>query len=524
MRTVWIACIGAALLFGCGDKGSDGGDGDGTNTSTGGDGDGDGDGDGEPKFDVGSKDDVGGDGDGDICKVNDEMDGVGNCEMEAPPDSFEPDVQWSWNGADGETNAIEVPLVVNLTDDNDDGEVDLCDVPDVVVGVYQSYSNGGSLWVLDGETGQPHYETAEVVNALGNAAVGDIDGDGVAEIVATQNDGNVSTNKVIVFENDGTLKWKSDVSFGASWQHAVSLYDIDADGDVEIIYGDRVFDHLGDQVVQLGAQPGAIQISTAADLDDDGDLEIIMGATAFHHDGAVYYQTGLPNSSHPQVADLDDDGKPEIFISSTAGLSLLEHDGTPVYLNQKPNGGTSWWRPAAIHDIDSNGDPEILVSANNNYSAYEPDLTTIWTAVVSDNSGYAAGTAFDFLGSGAAQAMYADEQFLFIYDEAGQTLLNTPRTSWTEAENPVVADIDNDGSAEILVVSNGGGAPALQAIRDKEDRWIQARRVWNQHAYHVTNVREDGTIPQDMQKSWELLNTFRTQAQIEGGKVCDPPE
>ena len=40
----------------------------------------------------------------------------------------------------------------------------------------------------------------------------------------------------------------------------------------------------------------------------------------------VYYQTGLPASSHPQVADLDDDGLPEIFISSTSGLSLLEHD------------------------------------------------------------------------------------------------------------------------------------------------------------------------------------------------------
>jgi hypothetical protein len=293
---------------------------------------------------------------------------------------------------------------------------------------------------------------------------------------------------------------------------------------VEILYGDQVFDHLGGQLLDLPAAPGAIQITTAADLDDDGDLEIIMGASAFHHDGSVYYQTGLPAASHPQVADLDDDGKPEIFLSATSGLSLLEHDGTPVYQDLKPNGGSSWWRPAAIHDIDSNGDPEILVSANNNYSAYEPDLTTIWTAVVSDNSGYAAGTAFDFIGGGAAQAMYADEQFLFVYDEQGQVLLNSPRTSWTEAENPVVADIDNDGSAEILVVSNGGGAPALQAIRDKEDRWVQGRRVWNQHAYHVTNVREDGTIPQDMPQHWKLLNTFRTQAQIEGGKVCDPPE
>ncbi len=93
-------------------------------------------------------------------------------------------------------------------------------------------------------------------------------------------------------------------------------------------------------------------------------------------------------------------------------------------------------------------------------------------------------------------------------------------------EGPI-AVIDNDGSAEIVVVSNKGYAnftePAIQVIRDKEDRWIPARRIWNQHAYHVTNVREDGTIPQVEPKSWELLNTFRTQAQIAvGGGVCQP--
>ena len=43
------------------------------------------------------------------------------------------------------------------------------------------------------------------------------------------------------------------------------------------------------------------------------------------------------------------------------------------------------------------------------------------------------------------------------------------------------------------------------------------------HSHHITNVREDGTIPQVEPKSWELLNTFRTQAQIAvGGGVCQP--
>ena len=89
-----------------------------------------------------------------------------------------------------------------------------------------------------------------------------------------------------------------------------------------------------------------------------------------------------------------------------------------------------------------------------------------------------------------------------------------------------IAVIDNDGSAEIVVVSNMYGnmsSPTVQVIRDKEDRWIQARRIWNQHTYHVTNVREDGTIPQFEPPAWKSLNTFRTNAQIESGGLCEPP-
>jgi hypothetical protein len=60
-------------------------------------------------------------------------------------------------------------------------------------------------------------------------------------------------------------------------------------------------------------------------------------------------------------------------------------------------------------------------------------------------------------------------------------------------------------------------------LGDAQDRWIPARRVWNQYSYHVTNVREDGTIPSAMKKSWQLLNTFRTNSQIDpNGVDCDP--
>jgi hypothetical protein len=43
------------------------------------------------------------------------------------------------------------------------------------------------------------------------------------------------------------------------------------------------------------------------------------------------------------------------------------------------------------------------------------------------------------------------------------------------------------------------------------------------HSHDITNVREDGGIPQHEPRSWQQLNTFRTQAQSEGGTACQPP-
>jgi hypothetical protein len=262
-----------------------------------------------------------------------------------------------------------------------------------------------------------------------------------------------------------------------------------------------------------------------ADLDGDGDQEVVLGNSAYHHDGTLLWSTGL-NRGYPQVADLDEDGLPEVLLTNDQGLSLIEHTGEVTYSNLRPTGDpvtfTGWLRPATIHDFDGDGVAEYATSSANNYTVYEGDASIVWSAPVQDFSGIAAGTAFDFLGDGIAEAMYADEVAMYVFDGNGSVLLQVPRGSGTLSEYPVVVDVDNDGSSEILFVSNSN-APTLQVTADVQDRWIQARRIWNQHAYHVTNVREDGTIPQFEPPHWEALNTFRTQAQIEGGGVCLPP-
>ena len=487
------------------------------------------------KFDLGDDTEVGQTSDSGpgvpSCKVGEDMDATQPCADKAQPDSFDPEVQWSWMGDAGESQAFSIPLVANLNDDNGDGAIDLCDTPDIVIQVFAIYGQwAGSLHVLDGATGTPHWKAPVQVDTTITPALGDLDADGIPEVVAMTPTGNL-----VCFEHDGTLKWTAASAVPNFGFGAIGMADLDNDGDVEIYMGNQIYDHNGALVVTLGDEAGLSGFGSAtatADLDGDGDLEIVLGRSAFHHDGGQLFINAGVDFGYPQVADLDGDGMPEILIETSNGITMLEHDGTIKYQDLRPTGAppspSNWYRPSTVHDFDGDNKAEFALSSYDKYAVYEGDGTIVWSTTVLDATGIAGSTAFDFLGDGIAEAMYADETSLYAYDgKTGAVLLQVPRSSGTIIEYPVVADVDNDGSAEVLVVSNESyvamqTAPALQVIRDKGDRWIPARRIWNQHTYHVTNVREDGTIPQFEKPHWKGLNTYRTQAQVGVGGICKP--
>ena len=248
-----------------------------------------------------------------------------------------------------------------------------------------------------------------------------------------------------------------------------------------------------------------------------------MGAPRDREDPPYTELYGLYHSVYPQVANFDEDPDPEVLLATNSGIWLLEADGTVVYSNWRPTGEQrDWQRPISIHDFDADGDAELTLSSEYHFGVYEVTQEPLWVADIVDESGASGGTAFDFLGSGLAQSIYADEYVARVFDDAGGQLMGIARSSLTWIEYPTVADVDNDGSAEMLLPADGMEGWALRVIGDSEDRWVPARRIWNQHTYHVTNVLEDGTIPQFEQPSWLSLNTYRTQAQIGEDGVCQP--
>jgi hypothetical protein len=124
---------------------------------------------GADRADAADDDDGDDERDGDGCVAGrrvqgqDDMDAIGDCDMEAPPDSFEPEVQWAWAGR-GRGSTVATPLVANLTDDNGDGAIDLCDIPGRGRGRVRQAGPpavGRHIYVLDGATGALHFKIPE---------------------------------------------------------------------------------------------------------------------------------------------------------------------------------------------------------------------------------------------------------------------------------------------------------------------------------------------------------------------------
>lgn len=192
--------------------------------------------------------------------------------------------------------------------------------------------------------------------------------------------------------------------------------------------------------------------------------------------------------------------------------------------------------PPTVADFDGDGRAEIGTAGADFCMVIDPDCDAdpvpaecrsrhiLWATPSQDCSSRATGSSvFDFEGDGVAEVVCADEQSFRIFDgRSGEVLFNdTSHASNTRMEMPVVAGVDNDGKSEIVVPEPNGSSSALGGIEiweDADNNWIRTRRVWNQHAYHTTNITEDGQVPSTEAPNWtdDRLNNFRQNVQPAG--------
>src|SRR5262249_5823470 len=114
----------------------------------------------------------------------------GSAELATPPPAF--NVKTKFSALVGR-RAHSTPIVANLTDSNGDGRIDQRDIPNIVVPV-ETVGNqlAGEIKVLSGDDGRELFTLGgpDLISPWAELAVGDIDGDGIPDVVAVHSNGN----------------------------------------------------------------------------------------------------------------------------------------------------------------------------------------------------------------------------------------------------------------------------------------------------------------------------------------------
>jgi hypothetical protein len=269
----------------------------------------------------------------------------------------------------------------------------------------------------------------------------------------------------------------------------------------------------------------------------NGRLQIYAGGTGMRFRDIVI--TGTTRGGAPNIDDFDGDGFPEVGLAGSTNYVMLDLQPPtamcPAWTRTFVDTGTGLQGnpartvPTATCTTDADCGDTTQFACNEEVGSCVC-LHNGWTRQTEDDSSQVTGSSvFDFNGDGGAEVVYNDECYFRVYNGVdGAVLFREASESRTRTENPVIADVDNDGNAEIVFATSTESGfcsdrtlaarfnPGLEVWGDASDLWVSARRIWNEHAYHVTNVLEGGGIPLREPESWRdyggrEYNTYRSQ-------------
>lgn len=422
-------------------------------------------------------------------------------------------IEWQWK--DGSYGSYNAPMVGNLTDDNNDGVIDEEDTPDVAVSVYSP----ASITVLDGATGTVKW-TKTQTSGYSGVAIADVNADGKPDVVGL----DASKRAIALDGSTGALLWTSTVATTMTWP-LPTVADVDADGMPEVLMGEHVVNGEDGTLARTFPLPAGIPYwgPTAADLDLDGDQEIIIGNSVYDLDGTKLWGTTVAGNYGHWVAviNADDDPEAEVVFIGGSKLAVHNHDGSEIYqlsdvAMQRPG-------PLCVADFDGDGDAEMAWASNNIFSVYELNGQKLWSTMgISDPSGLAGCSGYDINGDGIYEILFADQNDLFIFDgKTGTTLFKQPgHNSGTVFEYPTIADVDKDGSAEILYVSNGDASwGTLTVLGHAGGGWMASGPTWGIHDFAVTNLLQNGKVPAKPEPWWQIYNVFRARPTVDDAAV-----
>ena len=221
------------------------------------------------------------------------------------------------------------------------------------------------------------------------------------------------------------------------------------------------------------------------DVNGDGEDNIILQTVdtysttgylyAFNKDGSTL--DGFPitcgaNSGSPALADIDNDGALEIFVTKRvypAGFVYAYHgdgsqvDGWPQEMDYIP--GTA----VSVGDITGDGIPEVVAESYYKLWVWDKDGNVLdgfpFDQPTDCTNSYSEPILVDLDDDGYREIVYGTHGFgggpdnCYVIKNNGSVMAGWPKvTTWGIYSPPAIADIDNDGSLDIVIGDQVGGA------------------------------------------------------------------
>jgi len=362
-------------------------------------------------------------------------------------------------------------------------------------------------------------------------------------------------DKLRSYDVHGQLLATSDVN--TPCEGVVSVADFNCDGWPEVYVGNAVYDaatlrrlcagpangNMGRSWRCSATEKGQCAMSFAANVLGDSIPELICGNTIYNVNivsrtnvslnsvtelKTITIPSRIPQDGNVAVADFNMDGQLDVMViidgtSSETTDSAYIYAYDPVsenilFVHGKYSKTIAY---PMVGDIDGDGYLEF-VYIDYQQSVSQSRITAIkfnpqtglqikWQVTHADESGQTTMTLFDFNQDGIMEIVYRDQDRLRIINGSGMShvtgndtvscynLYSLSMSAGTWKEYPVVADVNNDGRAEIVTcgkVGSGLGWVGGQLwVVGGVHPWAPARPVWNQYMYNVTNINKDLTVP-----------------------------
>jgi hypothetical protein len=341
---------------------------------------------------------------------------------------------------------------------------------------------------------------------LGPVALGDLDGDGLADLVVGSHmmvppgtGGNSGaggssgsdTGSIDVALADPAKVFAPQVRYDGYDPYWFATADVTGDKHLDLVmagpWGAMMLPNTGEGTLGARTQyipttPGLVSALAVADLDGDGKAEVVLGTrysngqgvVVLAWDGAAFQPVQNVDSGVNvwtlAVGDVDGHAGPDLLVVNEAGgLHVLLNDGSghlgaPMVIEGVfPSSIT-------LADVDADGKPDIVSKVSNFKDGYavmsnqgDGHFAAPRSLPLGDGSGEAAFSDID--GDGKVDAVVSSDacKTLLLYPNDGKGSFSPPKTIEAANSQFALGDVNGDKAPALVLLARGGVVAQLHS-------------------------------------------------------------